>query len=92
MELKEDVRDSVPKPFDLARFLAATMTFMSHLKTTTVFFDGNDILKIVKSREEPRGTGIPSNMKSITEGKTMTIATISVISEWLVALSTCEAY
>jgi len=81
MELKEDMRGPVPKPFDLARFLVATMTFMSSLKTTSVFFDGKLFLKIIKSREEPSKIPIPDDMKRSSSGGTMNITTVSVVSE-----------
>jgi len=81
MELKEDMRGPVPKPFDLARFLATTMTFMTSLKTTSVSFDGKLFLKIVKSREEPSNISIPSDMKHWSVGGTMNITTVSVVSE-----------
>ena len=81
MSLKEDMRGSVPKPFDLARFLAATMTFTSHLQTTTVFFDNNIILKIAKSKETPSNVSLPPNMVASSKERRMDIKTVSVVSE-----------
>jgi len=81
MELKEDLRGPVPKPFDLARFLAATMTFMSSLNTTSVLFDGKVFLKIAKSRQEPSKIPIPDDMKRKSSRGTMNITTVSVVSE-----------
>jgi len=79
--LKEDMRGSVPKPFDLARFLAATMTFTSHLQTTTVFFDNNIILKIAKSKETPSNVSLPPSMVAGSKERRMDIKTVSVVSE-----------
>lgn len=81
MELKEDLRGPVPKPFDLARFLASTMTFMSSLNTTSVLFDGKVFLKIAKSRQEPSKIPIPDHMERSSSGGTMNIKTVSVVSE-----------
>jgi len=81
MELKEDMRGPVPKPFDLARFLAATMTFMSCLKTTCVFFDGKMFLKTAKTRGVSSGIPLPSDMIHTSKGGTMNIRAVSVASE-----------
>ena len=81
MELKKDMRDPIPNPSDLARFLSATMTFMSHLKTTSVLLDGKELLKIEKFREEPNDVLIPSDMKCTNEEESMRINTVSVASE-----------
>jgi len=81
MELKEDMRGPLPKPFDLARFLVATMTFMSYLNTTSVLFDGKVIFEVVRSRKEPSSIPIPRVMNSTSVGGTMTIKTVSFASE-----------
>lgn len=82
MELKEDMRAPVPKPFDLARFLAATMTFMSSVKTTSVFFDDKVFLKIHKFREySSDDLPIPSDMLRKSEEDTMKIGTVSVVTQ-----------
>ncbi|OAX40997.1 hypothetical protein K503DRAFT_798335 [Rhizopogon vinicolor AM-OR11-026] len=81
MELKEDMQGPVPKPFDLARFLTATMTFMPTLKTISVFFDDRVFLEITKSIEEPSNVPIPSEMLRESEGGMMNIKTVSVVSQ-----------
>jgi len=81
MKLKEDMRTLLPKPFDLARFLVTTMTFMSCLDTTSVLFNGNVIFKVVKSRKEPSSVPIPRVMNSTSAGGMMTIKTVSFASE-----------
>jgi len=77
VKLKEGMRGSLPKPFDLARFLVTNMTFMSYLNTTSVLFDGNVIFKVVKSRKEPGSIRIPRVMDNTSVGGTMTIKTVS---------------
>ncbi|KAJ8579837.1 hypothetical protein M405DRAFT_869920, partial [Rhizopogon salebrosus TDB-379] len=79
MNLKKDMRGPVPKPFDLARFLAATMTFMSSVKTISVSFDGWAFLKLTKSRDLPNDIALPSDMRPTSTGHTMQINTVSVV-------------
>ena len=81
MKLKEDMRGPLPKPFDLARFLVTTMTFMSCLNTTSVLLDGSVIFKVVKSRKEPSSICIPRGMIRTSAGGTMAIETVSFASE-----------
>jgi hypothetical protein len=81
MDLKEDMRGPVPKPFDLARFLAATMTFMLRVKTISVSFDGRAFLKLAKSRDLPNDIALPSDMRFRSMGDTMQINTVSVVRE-----------
>ena len=80
MELKEDMRLPVPKPFDLARFLAATMTFMSSVNNTIVSFDDNIFMKIAKSRDESTRIPIPNDMSPKSKEGTMDIKAVSVVS------------
>jgi hypothetical protein len=81
MDLKKDMQGLVPKPFDLARFLSATMTFMSSVKTISVFFDGWAFLKLTKSRGLPDDIAPPSDMHPRSTGDTMQIDTVSVVRE-----------
>jgi hypothetical protein len=79
MDLKKDMRGPVPKPFDLARFLASTMTFMLNVKTISVSFDGWAFLKLTKSRDMPNDIALPSDMHPTSMGDTMRIKTVSVV-------------
>jgi len=82
MELKKDVRGPMPKLYDLAQFLSATMTFLSCLKTISVFFDGKELLNIAKSRRELDSICVASDMRLTSNEKTMNIdKTVSVASE-----------
>ncbi|KAJ8581652.1 hypothetical protein M405DRAFT_938167 [Rhizopogon salebrosus TDB-379] len=85
MDLKKDMRGPVPKPFDLARFLATTMTFMSNVKTISVFFDGLAFLKLTKSRDLPDDIALPGDMRLTSMGDAMQINTVSVISQAITA-------
>jgi hypothetical protein len=81
MDLKKDMRGPVPKPFDLARFLASTMTFMSNVKTLSVFFDGRAFLELAKSRNAPDNIALPNDMHPTSAEGTMRISTVSAVSE-----------
>ncbi|KAG2138221.1 hypothetical protein BD769DRAFT_1434765, partial [Suillus cothurnatus] len=81
MVLKEDMQVPIPKPFDLARFLAATMTFMSSVENTHVFFDNKIFMKIAKSRQLPSSIRIPKDMIPRSKEDTMHIKGLSVVTQ-----------
>ncbi|KAG2141054.1 hypothetical protein DEU56DRAFT_797004 [Suillus clintonianus] len=81
MELKEDLQVSFPKPFDLARFLAATMTFMSTVENAHVFFDNKVFMKINKSRHVPSLIRVPKDMVPRSKEGTMNIKELSVVTQ-----------
>ena len=43
-----------PTPFDFIRFLASSITFMAHLSSVSVFFDGKRLALLSKERGVPR--------------------------------------
>ncbi|KAG2107834.1 hypothetical protein BD769DRAFT_1500263 [Suillus cothurnatus] len=81
MVLKEDMQVPIPKPFDLARFLAATMTFMSSVENAHVFFDNKIFMKIAKSRHVPSSIRIPKDMIPRSKEDTMHIKGLSVVTQ-----------
>ncbi|KAG1718293.1 hypothetical protein EDB19DRAFT_952071 [Suillus lakei] len=81
MELKEDMQVPVPKPFKLARFLAATMTFMSSVKNVCVYFDSRAFMKITKSRQAPSPIRVPRDMLPRSKEGTMNIEGLSVAAQ-----------
>ncbi|KAG1788867.1 histidine kinase-like ATPase, partial [Suillus plorans] len=92
MQLKEDMQVPVPKPFDLARFLATTMTFMSCVENTHVFFNDKIFMKIAKSRQVPSSIRVPKDMIPRSKEDTMHIKGLSVVSGLHVVFSAREAY
>jgi hypothetical protein len=92
MVLKEDMQVPTPKPFDLARFLAATMTFVSSVENAHVFFDNKIFMKIAKSRQLPSSIHIPKDMILRSKEDTMHIKGLSVVSALCVVFSAREAY
>ncbi|KAG2129991.1 hypothetical protein BD769DRAFT_1453255, partial [Suillus cothurnatus] len=81
MVLKEDMQVPIPKPFDLARFLAATMTFVSSVENAHVFFDNKIFMKIAKSRQLPSSIRIPKDMIPRNKEDTMHIKGLSVVTQ-----------
>lgn len=92
MQLKEDMQIPVPKPFDLARFLAATMTFMSCVENAHVSFNDKIFMKIAKSRQVPSSIRVPKDMIPRSKEDTMHIKGLSVVSGLHVVFSAREAY
>lgn len=81
MVLKEDMQVPAPKPFDLARFLAATMTFMSSVENAHVYFDNKIFMKIAKSRQVPSPIRVPKHMIPRSKEDTMHIKGLSVVTQ-----------
>ncbi|KAG0706642.1 hypothetical protein DFH29DRAFT_900607 [Suillus ampliporus] len=81
MVLKEDMQVPVPKPFDLARYLAATMTFMSSVENAHVFFDDKVFLKISKFRQGSTPIRVPKDMLRWSNEGTMNIKAVSVLTQ-----------
>ncbi|KAG1902642.1 uncharacterized protein F5891DRAFT_1022595 [Suillus fuscotomentosus] len=81
MQLKEDMQVPVPKPFDLARFLAATMTFMSCVENAHVSFNDKIFMKIAKSRQVPSSIRVPKDMIPRSKEDTMHIKGLSVVTQ-----------
>jgi hypothetical protein len=91
MELKEDMQVPMQKPLDLARFLAATMTFMSNVKNALVFFDNKVFMKIAKFRQVPSPICVPEDMIPRSKEDIMHIEGLSVVSGWHVVFSARKA-
>ncbi|KAJ1300947.1 hypothetical protein OPQ81_003373 [Rhizoctonia solani] len=58
-------------PVDIARFLATSLTFMTHLRSVSMFFDGRCLAKIEKEVGSPRRLVIPRGLKLTSPGGMM---------------------
>ncbi|KAJ2913257.1 hypothetical protein MD484_g7175, partial [Candolleomyces efflorescens] len=67
----------MPTPFDLIRFLASSITFMTHLNRVSVFLDDKRLAKLEKTADVPRVLVVPKGLNPRTEGGMMTITNIS---------------
>lgn len=74
MPLREDA--PMPVAFDLARFLASSVTFMSYLSQVEVYFNDKRLLKITKSKGLPQELGIPKGLRSTSPSGAMTVTAI----------------
>ncbi|KAI5991739.1 hypothetical protein F5J12DRAFT_861117 [Pisolithus orientalis] len=67
MDLKSEADLTMPKPFDLSRFISTAMTFLVKVKNVTVLFNGSSRTEATKI-EIPQGlkTTSPSNAFEVT--------------------------
>ena len=73
------LRDPAPMPaaFDLARFLASSITFMVHLRDVSVYFDGHRLARLSKDPGIAATVQIPRGMKTSSPFGTMHIKAIT---------------
>ena len=62
MTLREPA--SIPKAFDLTRFLASSITFMKQLSDVSVYLDGTRISHLKKESGVPKAIGVPKGLKN----------------------------
>lgn len=67
-----------PIPFDFIRFLASSITFMTHLSEVSVFLDGRRLARLKKDRGMPRSISLRKGLKSETAKGTMRITGVNV--------------
>ncbi|KAG8684005.1 hypothetical protein FRC08_013955, partial [Ceratobasidium sp. 394] len=68
------LREAAPLPglpVDIARFLATSLTFMTHLRSVSMYFDGRCLAKVEKEVGVPRKVTIPRGLKGATPGGMM---------------------
>ncbi|TFK44587.1 hypothetical protein BDQ12DRAFT_730629 [Crucibulum laeve] len=66
----------IPTAFDFTRFLASSITFMTHLSEISVFFDDKCLTKLTKSSGLPKELGIPKGLKNSSRMGIMTVNNI----------------
>ncbi|KAH7337817.1 hypothetical protein B0J17DRAFT_664321 [Rhizoctonia solani] len=72
-------------PVDIARFLATSLTFMTHLRSVSLFFDGRCLAKVEKEVGSPRKLAIPRGLKLTSPGGTMNATGMSSTSLYMKA-------
>lgn len=70
-------------PVDIARFLATSLTFMSHLRCVSMYFDGRCLAKVEKEVGMPRNLAIPRGLNVTSPGGMMNATGMT---------STCEFF
>jgi len=66
----------IPSAFDLARFLASSITFMTHLCEVNVYFDEKRLVKLNKVSGVPRAISIPKGYSSRSPERMMNVVGI----------------
>ncbi|KAF9264248.1 hypothetical protein L218DRAFT_958669 [Marasmius fiardii PR-910] len=71
MPLREE--GPIPVAFDFTRFLASSITFMTHLSQVSVFFDDKCLAKLSKDAGSPKQLALPSYLQPQSRLNTMNI-------------------
>lgn len=66
----------IPVAFDFTRFLASSLTFMSHLCEVSVYFDDKRLVRLHKASGIPRDLGIPKGLNNRSPSGIMTVDNI----------------
>jgi len=54
----------IPSPFDFTRFLASSITFMTHLSEVSVYFDDKRLARLTKSSGMSKELSLPKGLQS----------------------------
>ncbi|KAG7090828.1 hypothetical protein E1B28_009910 [Marasmius oreades] len=74
MPLREE--GPIPVAFDFTRFLASSITFMTHLSQVSVFFDDKCLTKLSKRVGSPKQLVLPSYLQARSRLNTMNITNL----------------
>jgi len=66
----------IPPAFDFTRFLASSITFMTHLSKVTVFLDGKCLVSLSKNSGRPKEMMMVRGLKGTSPEGTMTVRSI----------------
>lgn len=80
MNLREPA--PIPGAFDFTRFVASSITFMSHLSEVSIYFDDKRLAKLTKSPGIPRALTIPAGLKKSSGQGIMHVSGIKSTRTW----------
>ncbi|KAL4070259.1 hypothetical protein J3A83DRAFT_4094106 [Scleroderma citrinum] len=92
MDLKTGAQTTIPKPFDLSRFISAAVTFLVSVKEVAVLFNGILLSKISKSREEPVKLQLPLDLNASSPSKSLTVKSVKTIVQRVEVVISSLAY
>lgn len=69
----------IPTPFDFTRFLASSITFMTHIQEIKVFFDDKCLACLTKTSGVANSLSIPKNLNNSSRLGVMTATGINKI-------------
>jgi hypothetical protein len=72
------LREAAPIPgaFDFTRFVASSITFMTHLSDVSIYFDDKRIAKLTKVAGVPRTLVIPKGLKRSSASNILNVTAI----------------
>ncbi|KAG6333878.1 hypothetical protein ID866_5207, partial [Astraeus odoratus] len=70
---------SIPKPFDLTRYLSAAVTFLANVKQVTVLFNGSPLSIVRKTSQTSRKIDFPTHLKP--SHASMTVKAVEMIPQ-----------
>jgi hypothetical protein len=71
----------IPVAFDFVRFLASSITFVTHLREVSVFIDGKRLARLVKEPGIPKIAIIPAGLKTTSPQGTMRVVGVRTTCE-----------
>jgi hypothetical protein len=72
----------IPAALDFTRFLAASITFMTHLSEVSVYFDDKRLVRLSKNRGMPREMPMLNGFKGTSPEGMMNVKTIETMREF----------
>lgn len=92
MDLKPEADLTIPKPFDLSRFISTAVTFLVNVNNITVLFNGSVLSKITKSRGEPTKIELPQGLKPTSPSKVFEVTSVKAIAQQVTVNISGQAY
>ncbi len=71
----------MPSAFDFTRFLASSITFMTHLSEVSVYFDDKRLVKLSKDRGVSKEVPMLKGLKSMSPMAMMNVKSIETMRE-----------
>lgn len=80
MELKQE--STIPRIFELTRFLVTSVTFLAHIQRVTILLDDTELACLTKTRNKAsQSIAISEHMVRTSRNGTMTIDSVELISQ-----------
>lgn len=92
MDLKSEADLTMPKPFDLSRFISTAMTFLVKVKNVTVLFNGSVLSRITKSRTEATKIEIPQGLKTTSPSNAFEVTFVKAFDQQVTVNINGQAY
>jgi hypothetical protein len=72
----------IPGALDFARFLASSITFMTHLSEVSVYFDDKRLVRLSKNRGMSKEMPMPNSLKGTSPEGMMSVKAIETMREF----------